>query len=111
MYDYIFSDKLKLKSNLRFADTYLQYDKEVDTASATHDEEVDGIESSSNVSLIYEINKKFTNKITLAKTYIKRIYAATENSGNALQDNYYGDRYSYTSVSYTHLTLPTSDLV
>ena len=107
-YDYIFSNKLKFKSNLRFAETYLQYDKEVDTASATHDEEVDGIESSSNVSLIYEMNNKFTNKITLAKTYIKRIYAATENSGNALQDNYYGDRYSYTYMGDYNFNLDNS---
>ena len=40
----------------------------------------------------------YNNKFTLASTYIKRIYGATENSGNALQDNYYGDRYS---LSYT----------
>ena len=97
-YNYNFSDKLEFKSNLRLADTYLQYDKEVDTSAATHDEEVDGIESSYNISMIYDVNKMFTNKFTLASTYIKRIYGATENSGNALQDNYYGDRYS---LSYT----------
>ena len=41
-YDYKFTNNFKFKSNLRFADTYLQYDKVVDTATATHDEEVDG---------------------------------------------------------------------
>ncbi|MBD1143953.1 TonB-dependent receptor [Pelagibacterales bacterium SAG-MED33] len=97
-YNYFFTDKLKFQSNLRFADTYLQYDKEIDTATATHDEEVDGIESSYNMSMTYDFNEKFSNKFTLANTYIKRIYGATENSGNASQDNYYGDRYllSYT---------------
>ena len=39
-YDYKFSDKFKFKSNLRYTDTYLQYDKVIDTATATHDEEV-----------------------------------------------------------------------
>ena len=97
-YSYDFTDKLKFQSNLRFADTYLQYDKEVDTETATHDEEVDGIESSYNMSMTYDYDEKFSNKFTLANTYIKRIYGATENSGNALQDNYYGDRhlFSYT---------------
>ena len=97
-YNYDFTDKLKFQSNLRFADTYLQYDKEVDTATATHDEEVDGIESSYNMSMTYDYDEKFSNKFTLANTYIKRIYGATENSGNALQDNYYGERYL---ISYT----------
>ncbi len=97
-YSYDFTDKLKFQSNLRFADTYLQYDKEVDTETATHDEEVDGIESSYNMSMTYDYDEKFSNKFTLANTYIKRIYGATENSGNALQDNYYGDRYL---ISYT----------
>ena len=97
-YSYDFTDKLKFQSNLRFADTYLQYDKEVDTETATHDEEVDGIESSYNMSMTYDYDEKFSNKFTLANTYIKRIYGATENSGNALQDNYYGERYL---ISYT----------
>ena len=92
-YDYKFTNNLKFNSNLRFTDTYLQYDKVVDTATATHDEEVDGTEASYSASLIYDVNEKFTNNITLANTYIKRVYAATENSGNAKQDNYYGDRY------------------
>ncbi len=93
-YDYKFSNKLKFESNLRYADTYLQYDKVIDTATATHDEEADGTEASYNMSFVYDYNKKFTNKLSFANTYIKRIYGATENSGNALQDNYYGDRYA-----------------
>ena len=97
-YNYFFTDKLKFQSNFRFVDTYLQYDKEIDTATATHDEQVDGIESSYNMNMTYNYNEKFSNKFTFANTYIKRIYGATENSGNASQDNYYGDRYllSYT---------------
>ena len=91
-YDLKFSDKLKFKSNLRFADTYLQYDKEIDTPTATHDEEVDGTEASYNINVIYDINEMFSNKFTFANTYIKRVYAPTENSGNPLQDNYYGKR-------------------
>ena len=97
-YDYKFSNKLKIKSNLRYADTYLQYDKVIDTATATHDEEADETEASYNMSFVYDYNKKFTNKLSFANTYVKRIYGATENSGNALQDNYYGDRYA---ISYT----------
>ncbi len=93
-YGYNFTDKLKLKSNLRYADTYLQYDKEIDTSTATHDEEVDGTEASYSISMFYDPYENFTNKLTLANTYIKRVYGATVNSGNALQDNYYGDRYS-----------------
>ena len=44
-YNYDFTDKLKFKSNFRLADTYLQYYKVVNTATATHDSEVDGSES------------------------------------------------------------------
>ena len=93
-YDREFSDKLKFKSSLRYVDTYLQYDKVLDTPTATHDEEVDGVEYSSNMTMIHNLNKNFTNKFSLANTYIKRVYGATENSGNELQDNYYGDRYA-----------------
>ncbi len=107
-YDYKFKDNITLKSNFRFADTYLQYDKELDTSTATHDEEVDGTESSNNISIIYEFNKKFINNFTLANTYIKRIYGATENSGNALQDNYYGDRYAFTYTGNYNFNLDNS---
>ena len=95
-YAHKFSNKIKFESNIRVAETYSQYDKELDTASADHSEELDAIQSSSNVSLVYEPNNQFTNKLTLANTYIKRIAALTPNSGNAAQDNYYGDRYAFT---------------
>ena len=61
-YAHEFTDNLKLESNSRIADTYLQYDKEVDTATATHDEEVDGIESSYNMSMTYDYDEKFRGK-------------------------------------------------
>jgi len=90
-----FSDKIDFKSNLRVAETYNQYDKEQDTTAATHDEDLDAMQSSSNVSLVYKPNSQFSNKITLANTYIERIAAGTTTSGNNDgQDNYYGDRYA-----------------
>ena len=107
-YDYKFSDKLKFKSNLRYADTYLQYDKVINTATATHDEEVDGTEASYNMSIYYDLNKKFKNKLTFANTYIKRIYGATVNSGNALQDNYYGNRYAFSYTGSYNFNLDNS---
>ena len=94
-YNHNFTDKLNLFINSRIAETYLQYDKEVDTTTTTHSEEVDGVESSSSLGLIYNLNENFTNKLTYAKTYIKRIYGDTVNSGNPAQDNYYGDRYTF----------------
>ncbi len=89
------SDNFKFISNIRIADTYLQYDKEVDTATATHSEEEDGIQSSSHVSLVYKPNEKLTNKFTIGNTHIKRVYGAAAGSGNTIKDNYYGDRYAF----------------
>ena len=86
------TDQFEFKSNLRFADTFSQYDKEVDTATATHSESADVTNSSGNIALVYRPNKKFTNKFTLANTYIKRIYHPAAGSGNTVQDNYYGER-------------------
>ena len=71
-YNYKLKDNLNFKSNLRFADTYLQYDKEVDTATATHDEEFDGIEASYNMSIIHDINNKFSNKFNTCKYIYKK---------------------------------------
>jgi len=95
-----FSDTLELQSNVRVAETYLQYDavcvSSLFGCSATraHNEEVDAVESTTNVSLIYKPIEKLTNKFTVANTYIKRIYAAAPGSKNTAQDNYYGDRYA-----------------
>tara|TARA_B100000945_G_scaffold320862_1_gene332463 strand:+ start:1028 stop:2959 length:1932 start_codon:yes stop_codon:yes gene_type:complete len=93
-YSHAFSDKLEILSSWRVAETYLQYDKEVDTATATHNEEEDGVRSSSNIALIYKPNEKFINKFTVGKTYIKRNYQAAPGSGNTFKDNYYGDRHA-----------------
>lgn len=94
-YDYNLTDNLNFFAKSRLAETYLQYDKEINTVTATHSEEVDGVESSSVIGLTQKLNDNFTNKFSYSKTYIKRIYAATENSGNPAQDNYYGDRYAF----------------
>ena len=96
-----FSDKLEFQSNARVSETYLQYDAVcVSTlfgcsTSRDHSEEVDGVESSTNLSLIYKPIEKLKNKFTIANTYIKRIYARAPGSKNTQQDNYYGDRYAF----------------
>ena len=95
-----FSDKLELESNVRVAETYLQYDHpqiegSFGCSTCDHSEDVDGVEASTNVSLIYKPIEKLTNKLTVANTYIERIYNRSPNSGNKQQDNYYGERYSY----------------
>jgi len=95
-----FSDTLELESNVRVAETYLQYDHpqiegSFGCSTCDHSEEVDAVESSINVSLIYKSTEKLTNRLTIANTYIERIYARTPNSNNTQQDNYYGERYAY----------------
>ena len=95
-YGHQFSDQIKFQSNIRVAETYLQYDAEDNTpADKSHAEEADGVESSSNVALIYKPNPKFTNKFTVANTYIKRSYGPGDGASyNTIKDNYWGDRYS-----------------
>ena len=88
------SEQIKFESNIRVAETYMQYDKETDTSTADHAEEVDAIQSSAHISLLYSPNAKFNNKLTLANTYLKRDYAAASNSGNTQEDYYYGERYA-----------------
>ncbi len=89
------SDGLKLTSNFRFSDSYKQYDKEVNTSTATHNESEDSIQSSANLIFEYTHNENFINEVSLSQTYIKRIYNAAPGSGNTTKDNYYGDRYNY----------------
>ena len=95
-----FSDKLELQSNLRVAETYLQYDAVCVSnlfgcsPNYDHSEESDAMEASYNISLVNSTTDNFTNKFTLANTYIKRIYASAPNSKNTHQDNYYGERYA-----------------
>ena len=92
-YGRIFSEQIAFESNVRLAETYNQYDKETDTATADHAEEVDAIQSTAHISLLYKPNTKFNNNLTLSNAYVKRIYAG-ETTGNAIQDDYYGDRYA-----------------
>ena len=78
---------IELESNVRVAETYLQYDHpqiegSFGCSTCDHSEEVDGVESSINVSLIYKPIEKLTNKFTVANTYIERIYARAPNSNN-----------------------------
>ncbi len=94
-YGKVLSNNLDFKSSLRISETNKQYDKEITSASTTHNEEEDGVQASGNISLEYQLNDKFTNTISLGNTYIKRIYQAAPGSGNTQKDNYYGDRYSY----------------
>lgn len=95
-YGHQFSDQIKFQSNIRVTETYLQYDAEDNTpADKSHAEEADGVESSSNVTLIYKPNPKFTNKFTVANTYIKRSYGPGDGASyNTIKDNYWGERYS-----------------
>ena len=94
-YETNFNENIKFETNLRFRDSYLQYDKELDTATADHSEEEDGKHIFSTGKLTYKTNDKFQNSLSLSKSYNKRIYGAAPNSGNSLQDNYYGERYTY----------------
>jgi len=95
-----FLDTLELQTNARVAETYLQYDAVCISdafgckPTADNSEEADSLESSTNISLIYKPIEKLTNKFTVANTYIKRVYADAPGSANAVQDNYYGDRYA-----------------
>ena len=97
----IFSDTLELQSNARVSETYLQYDAACVSSAfgcsttRDHSEEADGLESSTNISLIHKPIDKLTNKFTVANTYIKRVYSAAPGSKNTKQDNYYGERYAY----------------
>ncbi len=94
-YEANLNDRLKFETNFRLRDSYLQYDKELDTDTADHSEEEDGRHIFTTGKLIYKFNEKFKNSLSLSKLYNKRVYGATPNSGNALQDNYYGERYTY----------------
>ncbi len=89
------NDFLEFEGSIRLRDTYLQYDKVIDTASATHSEEEDGKHYLGSGVFTYKFNEKFTNKLSLSSTYIKRSYDAAAGSGNLTKDNYYGERYSY----------------
>jgi vitamin B12 transporter len=105
-YGHILSDKLEFTTNTRIAETYLQYDAEA--KGKANNEEQDTLETSSNIALVYEPMENFTNKFTVASTYIKRIYAASPGSFNTSKDNYYGDRYSFMYSGNYDFNLDTS---
>ena len=89
------NDFLEFEGTVRLRDTYLQYDKVLDTSTATHSEEENGRHYLASGALIYKQNEKFTNKLLLTNSYTKRSYGAAAGSGNPIKDNYYGERYSY----------------
>jgi len=101
-YGHKFSDKIKFESNLRFADTFLQYDTVNDDYN--DDNKSDAIESSASVALIYKPIKKFTNRFTVASTYIDRIY----NTYTDDQDHYTGDRKALTYTGIYNFNLDNS---
>jgi vitamin B12 transporter len=101
-YGHKFSDKIKFESNLRFADTFLQYD----TADQTYNDnnQSDAIESSASIALVYKPIKKFTNRFTVASTYIDRIYDTYAHD----QDFYTGDRKALTYIGIYNFNLDNS---
>ena len=101
-YGHKFSDQIKFESNLRFADTFLQYD----TADQTYNDnnQSDAIESSASIALVYKPIKKFTNRFTVASTYIDRIYDTYAHD----QDFYTGDRKALTYIGIYNFNLDNS---
>ena len=93
-YGYAFNEKFEINNNLRVSETYLQYDAVSAISGYDNSEEADGVEGSYSLNFILKPIENFTNKLTLANTYIKRIYADAPNSKNTVKDNYYGERYS-----------------
>ncbi len=102
------NEYLEFEGTIRLRDTYLQYDKVVDTATATHSEEEDGRHYLASGALTYNLNEKFSNKLSLTSSYIKRSYGAAAGSGNLTKDNYYGERYSYNYMGNYNFDLDNS---
>ena len=101
-YGHKFSDQIKFESNLRFTDTFLQYDTVNDDYD--DDNKSDAIESSASVALVYKPIKNFTNRFTVASTYIDRIYNTYEEH----QDHYTGDRKALTYTGIYNFNLDNS---
>tara|TARA_B100000315_G_C14533839_1_gene567463 strand:+ start:133 stop:1572 length:1440 start_codon:yes stop_codon:yes gene_type:complete len=101
-YGHKFSDKIKFESNLRFVDTFLQYD----TTNQVYNDnnQSDATESSASVALVYKPIKKFTNRFTVASTYIDRIYNTYADD----QDLYTGDRKALTYTGIYNFNLDNS---
>ena len=101
-YGHKFSDQIKFESNLRLTDTFLQYDT---TNQAYNDNnQSDAIESSASIALVYKPIKKFTNRFTVASTYIDRIYNTYADD----QDLYTGDRKALTYTGIYNFNLDHS---
>ena len=98
-----YSDTLKIKGKLWAAETYLEYDK---SGNGPQDYHADALQTSSNVSLVYERNNYFTNTLTYGNSYIKRDYT----EANKTKDKYYGDRYTIMYVGNYNLDLTKSAL-
>ena len=96
-----YSDTLKIKGKLWAAETYLEYDA---AGNAAQDYHADALQTSSNVSLVYEPNNKFTNTLTYGNSYIKRDYT----EANKTKDKYYGDRYTMMYVGNYNYDLDNS---
>lgn len=107
-YNKIISKNIELQGTTRFVDTYLQYDKEINTPSATHNEEEIGRQSSSSFSLSYKPNDHSSNKLHLSNMFVKRIYNAAPGSGNLEKDKYYGNRNSLSISSNYNFNLDNS---
>ena len=107
-FDNQFNDSLEIAGTVRLRDTYLQYDKVVDTATAAHNEEENGRHYLASGTFTYKPNKKFTNKLSLTSSYTKRSYGAAAGSGNSIKDNYYGERYSYGYIGNYNFNLDNS---
>ena len=101
-YGHKFSDQIKFESNLRFADTFLQYDTVNDDYD--DDNKSDAIESSASVALVYKPIKNFTNRFTVASTYIDRVY----NTYLDNHDHYTGDRKALTYTGIYNFNLDNS---
>ena len=102
------SESIEFEGIIRMRDTYLQYDKVIDTATATHSEEENGRHYLASGALIYKKNEKFTNKFSLTNSYTKRSYAAAPESGNTAKDNYYGERYAFAYTGNYNFNLDNS---
>ena len=96
-----YSDTIKIKGKLWAAETYLEYDA---AGNAAQDYHADALQTSSNVSLVYEPNNKFTNTLTYGNSYINRNYT----EANKTKDKYYGDRYTMMYVGNYNYDLDNS---
>jgi len=105
------SDNIKFKSNLRFADTFLEYDG-YDTSSCTacpDDNTEHSKESNGSLSLIYKPNEKFTNNFTYSNYYSSRAYDNYSEFGSGFQEDfYYGFRDAFTYSGLYNINLDNS---